>query len=116
MVNGESMKKQIAEAYLKQCIAALLLCCTTLAVFANELADRQYSVTQAQKQYDLEKTRYDDATQLVEEQQQRVAKDQALLKERQQKQAAAKAKMLQAKKKLDQENSRLKKAWNKGSH
>ncbi len=102
--------------YLKQWMIPFLLGCSALPVVADELTDRQYSVTQAQKQYDLEKTRYDDATQLVEEQQQRVAQDQALLKERQQKQAAAKAKMLEAKKKLDQENSRLKKAWNKGSH
>ena len=110
------MKKQIAEIYLKQWVVILLLGCSAFPVLADELTDRQYSATQAQKQYDLEKTRYDDATQLVHEQQQRVAQDQALLKERQQKQAAAKAKMLEAKKKLDQENSRLKKIWNKGSH
>ncbi len=110
------MKKQITETYLKQFMVALLLGCNTLTVFADELTDRQYSATQAQKQYDLEKTRYDDATKLVDEQKQRIAQDQALLKEREQKQAAAKAKMLKAKKKLDQENNRLKKVWNKGNH
>ncbi len=98
-------------------MVALLLVFTGLPVLAvaDELTDRQYSVTQAQKQYELEKARYDDATQLVNEQKQRVAQDQALLKERQKKQATAKTKMLAAKKKLDQENSRLKQAWNRGS-
>ncbi len=112
---GEHMKNQITEMYLKQSMVALLLVFTALPVFADELTDRQYSVTQAQKQYELEKARYDDVTQLVNEQKQRVAQDQALLKERQKKQATAKAKMLEAKKKLDQENSRLKQVWNKGS-
>lgn len=112
------MKRQMTETHLKQSIVALLLVFTALPIMveADELSDRQYSVTQAQKQYALEKTRYDDATQLVNEQKQRVAHDQALLKERQNRQAAAKAKMLEAKKKLDQENSRLKQVWNKGSH
>ncbi len=110
------MNKQMAEIFFKQWMIVFLLGCAVLPVFADELTDRQYSVTQAQKQYDLEKTRYDDATQLVNEQKQRVAQDQALLKERQKRQAAAKAKMLEARKKLDMENSRLKKSWNKGSH
>lgn len=112
---GEHMKNQITEMYLKQSMVALLLVFTALPVFADKLTDRQYSVTQAQKQYEIEKARYDDVTQLVNEQKQRVAQDQALLKERQKKQAAARTKMLAAKKKLDQENSRLKQVWNKGS-
>lgn len=112
---GEHMKNQMTEMYLKQSMVALLLVFTALPVFADELTDRQYSTKQAQKQYELEKARYDDVTQLVNEQKQRVAQDQALLKERQKKQATAKAKMLEARKKLDQENSRLKQVWNKGS-
>ena len=88
----------------------------SLPVLANELTDRQFSVTEAQKKYDLEKTRYDDATVLVNEQKQRVAADQALLEERQKKQAAAKASMDKAKAQLELENKRLKKIWNKGNH
>ena len=99
-----------------------LLCSLLLALLisvpalSNELTDRQYSVTEAQKIYDLEKTRYEDATVLVNEQKQRIAEDQALLKEREKKQAAAKAGMVKAKAKLDSENRQLKKAWGKGNH
>jgi len=85
-------------------------------VLANELTDRQYSMSAAQKKYDIEKAHYDDATILVNEQQQRVAQDQALLKERQQQQAAAKLSMVKAKNRLDQEKIQLQKIWNKGKY
>jgi len=88
----------------------------TTYVSANELTDRQYSASAAQKKYDLEKARYDDATARVDEQQQRVAQDQALLKERRQQQAAAKASMARARGQLDQEKRQLQKAWNTGRH
>ena len=88
----------------------------SLPLLANELTDRQYSVTAAQKIYDLEKTRYEDATVLVNEQKQRIAEDQAVLKARQKKQAAAKAAMLKAKAKLDAENRQLKQIWNSSRH
>jgi len=99
-----------------------LLCCLLLGsliplpALANELTDRQYSVTEAQKRYDLAKTRYEDATVLVNEQKQRVAEEQALLEARQKKQAAAKAGMVKAKAKLDSETLQLKKTWDKGNH
>ncbi|HEY9276880.1 MAG TPA: hypothetical protein VIO87_01595 [Methylotenera sp.] len=87
-----------------------------LPALANELTDRQYSVTEAQKRYDLEKTRYEDAALLVDEQQQRVAEEQTLLEARQKKQAAAKARMVKAKAKLDAETRQLKEAWDKSHH
>ncbi len=97
-------------------IYLLLSLSVSTYVSANELTDRQYSMSAAQKKYDLEKARYDDATVLVNDQQQRVAQDQALLKERQQQQAAAKISMAKAKAQLDQEKKQLQKVWNKGKH
>lgn len=85
----------------------------SLPAIADELTDRQYSVTQAQKKYDLERARYDAATVLVNEQQQRVAEDQALLKDRRNKQSAAKAAMAKAKANLDSENRQLQQVWSK---
>lgn len=87
-----------------------------LPALANELTDRQYSVTEAQKIYDLQKTRYEDATLLVNEQKQRVAEEQALLEVRQKKQAAAKASMVKAKAKLDAETRQLKEIWDKSHY
>jgi multidrug efflux pump subunit AcrA (membrane-fusion protein) len=87
-----------------------------LPTLANELTDRQYSVTEAQKRYDLEKTRYEDATLLVNEQKQRVVEEQALLEARQKMQAAAKASMVKAKAKLDAETRQLKETWDKSHH
>lgn len=101
---------------LRLLCSLLLALLISVPVLANELTDRQYSVTEAQKIYDLEKTRYEDATVLVNEQKQRIAEDQALLKEREKKQAAAKAGMVKAKAKLDSENRQLNKAWGKGNH
>ena len=89
---------------------------TSLPTLANELTDRQYSVTEAQKRYDLQKTRYEDATLLVNEQKQRVAEERALLEVRQKKQAAAKASMVKAKAKLDAETRKLKEIWDKSHH
>ncbi len=94
----------------------LLALLIPLPALANELTDRQYSVTEAQKRYDLEKTRYEDAALLVDEQQQRVAEEQTLLEARQKKQAAAKARMVKAKAKLDAETRQLKEAWDKSHH
>jgi hypothetical protein len=94
----------------------LLASLIPLPALANELTDRQYSVTEAQKRYDLEKTRYEDAALLVDEQQQRVAEEQTLLEARQKKQAAAKARMVKAKAKLDAETRQLKEAWDKSHH
>lgn len=88
----------------------------SLPTLANELTDRQYSVTEAQKRYDLEKTRYEDATVLVDEQKQRVVEEQALLEVRQKKQATAKARMVKAKAKLDSETRQLKEIWDKSHH
>lgn len=86
------------------------------AACANELTDMQYRATEAQKKYDLEKARYDDAMALVYEQERRVAEDQELLKDRQKKLAAAKASLAKAKTQLDAENRQLQNAWAKGNH
>lgn len=105
-----------------RCLLCNFLCCLVLAsliplsALANELTDRQYSVTEAQKRYDLQKTRYEDATLLVNEQKQRVAEEQALLEARQKMQAAAKVSMVKAKAKLDAETRQLKETWDKSHH
>ena len=95
--------------FQKSTACVLLSLLISIPVVANELADKQYSVTEALKKYNLEKTRYDDATVLVNEQKQRVAADQALLDERQKRQDAAKVSMDKAKAQLDLASTRLKK-------
>ncbi len=100
----------------KSMMCMLLAFLMPLATGADELADMQYGVSDAQKKYDLEKARYDDATVLVNEQKQRVEADQALLNERQKQQAAAKASLAKAKARLDVESSKLQKAWDKRGH
>ncbi len=97
-------------------LCLILSASLSLPLIADELTDRQYSVTEARKKYDLEKTRYEDATMLVNAQKQRVAEDQALLKSRQKQQAVAKASMDKAKAKLDKANRQLKQTWKKGQH
>lgn len=86
---------------------------TTLA---RDVSNEQYVVTAAQKNYDNAKAAYDASTDMLNDQKQRVAQDQAILKERQKEQATAKAQLTKAQALLEKRQKELNSAWNKGNH
>lgn len=87
-----------------------------VSVQARDVSNEQYVVTEAKKSYDQAKSNYDAATVLVNEQKQRIAQDQAVLKEKQKKQAAAKIKLAKAQALLDKRQKELNAAWDNGGH
>jgi len=89
---------------------------TTQTALARDVSNEQYVVTAAQKNYDNAKAAYDASTVMVNDQKQRVAQDQAILKERQKEQAAAKAQLAKAQALLEKRQKELNSAWNKGGH
>lgn len=86
---------------------------TTLA---RDVSNEQYVVTAAQKNYDNAKAAYDASSVMVNDQKQRVAQDQAILKERQIEQATAKAQLTKAQALLEKRQRELNNAWNRGGH
>jgi septal ring factor EnvC (AmiA/AmiB activator) len=104
---------------LNQCLSIALLGFISLSstlVLARDVATEQYVVTAAQKDYDNAKADYDATTVMVNDQKNRIAQDQAILKEREKKQAEAKAKLVKAQALLDKRQKELNDAWNKGGH
>jgi len=83
--------------------------CTS--ALAKDLATEQYNVTAAKKAYAEAKSDYDASTQLLKEQENRVAQEQARLKGQQKKQAAAKARLTKAKSHLDKQQQVIDNAW-----
>lgn len=92
----------------------LFVLTSTHIALARDVSNEQYVVTAAQKNYDHAKAAYDASTVMVNDQKQRVAQDQAILKDRQKEQAVAKAQLTKAQALLEKRKKELHSAWNKG--
>jgi hypothetical protein len=97
------------------CIFVLGLAISTNAL-ARDVANEQYMVTVAQKNYDNAKAELDNATLTLQKQEKVLAQEQLLLKKEQEKQAAATLKVSKAKEQLEKQQKALEQAWNKDSH
>jgi hypothetical protein len=82
---------------------------------AKDIAIEQYKMTALQKEYGGAQSDYDTTTQLLKEQEKRVAQDQARLQDLRQKQAAAKAHLDKTKAELDREQKSLDQAWSENN-
>ncbi len=85
-----------------------------LPSMAKDVAVEQYNVRAAQNSYDAAQSDYEAASQLVKDQQQKIAKENALLKELLKKQSLAKEQLAKEKIQLDRQQQALDKAWNSG--
>ena len=83
-------------------------------VAARDVANEQYNVTMAQKEYDNAKANDDAIARQVKEQEAHVNEALSQLKELKQKKMTSKAQLEKAKAYLDKQQSALDKAWNKG--
>ena len=97
------------------CIFVLGLAISINAL-ARDVANEQYMVTVAQKNYDNAKAELDNATLTLQKQEKVLAQEQLLLKKEQERQAAATLKVSKAKEELEKQQKALEKAWNKDSH
>ena len=97
------------------CIFVLGLAISINAL-ARDVANEQYMVTVAQKNYDNAKAELDSATLTLQKQEKVLAQEQLLLKKEQEKQATATLKVSKAKDELEKQQKALEKAWNKDSH
>ena len=97
------------------CIFVLGLAISINAL-ARDVANEQYMVTVAQKNYDNAKAELDSAILTLQKQEKVLAQEQLLLKKEQEKQANATLKVSKAKDELEKQQKALEKAWNKDSH
>ena len=88
----------------------------SINALARDVANEQYMVTVAQKNYDNAKAELDSATLTLQKQEKVLAQEQLLLKKEQEKQATATLKVRKAKDELEKQQKALEKAWNKDSH
>jgi hypothetical protein len=87
-----------------------------ISVLARDVANEQYMVTVAQKNYDNAQAELVNATLMLQKQEKVLAQEQLLLKKEQERQAAATLKVSKAKEELEKQQKALEKAWNKDSH
>ena len=97
------------------CIFVLGLAISINAL-ARDVANEQYMVTVAQKNYDNAKAELENATLTLQKQEKVLAQEQLLLKKEQDRQAAATLKVSKAKEQLEKQQKALEQAWNKDSH
>jgi hypothetical protein len=97
------------------CIFVLVIAIPINAL-ARDVANEQYMVTLAQKNYDNAKAELDNARLTLQKQEKVLAQEQLLLKKEQDKQAAAILKLSHAKEQLEKQQKALEQAWNKDSH
>lgn len=97
------------------CIFVLGLAMPIIAL-ARDVANEQYMVTVAQKNYDNAQAELVNATLMLQKQEKVLAQEQLLLKKEQERQAAATLKVSKAKEELEKQQKALEKAWNKDSH
>ena len=83
---------------------------------ARDVANEQYMVTVAQKNYDNAQAELVNATLMLQKQEKVLAQEQLLLKKEQERQATATLKVSKAKEELEKQQKALEKAWNKDSH
>lgn len=83
---------------------------------ARDVANEQYMMTVAQKNYDNAQAELDNATLTLKKQEKVLAQEQLLLKKEQEKQSAAMLKLNKAKEQLERQQKALEEAWNKDSH
>lgn len=86
-----------------------------ISALARDVANEQYMVTVAQKNYDNAQAELVNATLMVQKQEKILAQEQLMLKKEQDKQAAATLKVSKAKEELEKQQKALEKAWNKDS-
>jgi len=87
-----------------------------ISVLARDVANEQYMVTVAQKNYDNAQAELVNETLMLQKQEKVLAQEQLLLKKEQERQAAATLKVSKAKEELEKQQKALEKAWNKDSH
>lgn len=87
-----------------------------ISALARDVANEQYMVTVAQKNYDNAQAELVNATLMVQKQEKVLAQEQLLLKKEQERQVAATLKVSKAKEELEKQQKALEKAWNKDSH
>ena len=88
----------------------------SINALARDVANEQYKVTVAQKNYDNAKAELDSATLTLQKQEKVLAQEQLLLKKEQERQVAATLKVSKAKDELEKQQKALEEAWNKDSH
>ena len=101
-----------------QALACIFILGITISInaLARDVANEQYKVTVAQKNYDNAKAELDSATLTLQKQEKVLAQEQLLLKKEQERQVAATLKVSKAKDELEKQQKALEKAWNKDSH
>lgn len=86
-----------------------------ISALARDVANEQYMVTVAQKNYDNAQAELVNATLMVQKQEKVLAQEQLMLKKEQDRQVAATLKVSKAKEELEKQQKALEKAWNKDS-
>lgn len=80
-------------------------------VQAEDPVTEQYNMAVVRKEYDAAQAELDAAKELVQQQEKRVAQEQARLKELQKKQSSANARLARIRPKFEQQQKALDKAW-----
>lgn len=117
MTYKKSKQLLIKKTRLKQCnfkkMFILILCGFTLPMptLARDVAMEQFSVTVARKDYETAKTRNEDLSAKINDQEKRVQQEQARLKELQLQQSLATEKLAATKAELEKKQKALERAW-----
>lgn len=107
------IKKTHFKQYYFKSLFILILCgfALPMPLFARDVAMEQFSVTAARKDYETAKTRNEDLSVKISDQEKRVQQEQARLKELQLQQSLATEKLAATKAELEKKQKALERAW-----
>ncbi len=105
-------KTHFMQYYFKQ-LLVFILCAFALPTpaLARDVAMEQFSVTAARKDYEAAKTRNEDLSAKISDQEKRVRQEQSRLKELQLQQSVATEKLAMTKTELEKRQKALERAW-----